>query len=102
MAVSDVLITPPVPLLHRTSLPRQNTSQTAAALALAALNFNVEQSMGASSSLASSNTPGSDSTVDSDNLDTACDREVLRSVKDGGSESLNVEERPSPKKKLRK
>ncbi|KAH7872500.1 uncharacterized protein C8R40DRAFT_1173588 [Lentinula edodes] len=77
VAVSDVLITPPVPLLHRTSLPRQNTSQTAAALALAALNFNVEQSMGASSSLASSNTPGSDSTVDSDNLDTACDREVL-------------------------
>ncbi|GAW00090.1 protein [Lentinula edodes] len=99
---SDVLITPPVPLLHRSSLPKQNTSQTAAALALAALNFNVEQSTGASSSLAFSDTPGSDSTVDSDNLDAACDHEVHRSAKDGGLEAANVEGRPSPKKKLRK
>ncbi|KAJ3807935.1 hypothetical protein F5876DRAFT_67706 [Lentinula aff. lateritia] len=103
MAGSDVLIMPPVPVLPRTLLASQNSNQTAATPALAALNFNLENTPGTFlASHASSNTPGSDTTVDGDNLDPTFDRELERTVNGGGLEASNVEDRLSPKKKLRK
>ncbi|KAJ3845995.1 hypothetical protein EV368DRAFT_89755 [Lentinula lateritia] len=103
MAGSDVLIMPPVPVLPRTLLASQNSNQTAATPALAALNFNLENTPGTFlASHASSNTPGSDTTVDGDNLDPTFDRELEKTVNGGGLEASNVEDRLSPKKKLRK